>query len=189
MMASLSHIYIVDPGTAWSVLDFWTDDTVFCNDPSSGCPFQRPPRRMPPFFFVFPAPPTQTSQVRHCIRDAPLPAHNIGRLTYRLGSFYEPNMTFKLTTSCTRNQIQSPFIQIACHKEDNTDRKTASRGQRIFSIICAFKKKKTFPLKEGRMTTWSLKWIKKCVFVFTSVISRVGRKGGEKMSWKRLCDW
>lgn len=102
-----------------------------------------------PFFFVFPAPPTQTSQVRHCIRDAPLPAHNIGRLTYRLGSFYEPNMTFKLTTSCTRNQIQSPFIQIACHKEDNTDRKTASRGQRIFSIICAFKKKKNVPA-EGR---------------------------------------
>ena len=103
-IASLSHTYILDSGTARS----------------NGCPFQRPPQRVP--LLVFPAPGPQTFRVRHCILDAPLPADNIGQLTHRLGSFYEPNMTFKLTTSCARNQIQYPLIQIACHK-DNTDRK------------------------------------------------------------------
>lgn len=123
--------------------------------------------------FVFPAPGPQTSRVRHCILDAPLPADNIGRQTYRLGSFYEPNMTFKLTTSCARNQIQSPFIQIACH-EDNTARKPQLVVKRIFSIICAFKKKKTVPA-EGWQHGHSTE-SKNCVFVFTSVISRVGRR-------------
>lgn len=51
---------------------------------------------------------------------------------------------------------------------------TASRGQRIFSIICAFKKKKTVPA-EGWQHGHSTE-SKNCVFVFTSVISRVGRR-------------
>lgn len=189
MMASLSHIYIVDPGTAWSVLDFWTDDTVFCNDPSSGCPFQRPPQRMPPFFLFSLLP--QLKHLKSATASVTLHYRLIILADWHIGwaPFTSPTWHLNWRHPAPETKYNPPSSKLHATRRIIPTAKPHLVVSVSSVSFVHLKKKKTFPLKEGRMTTWSLKWIKKCVFVFTSVISRVGRKGGEKMSWKRLCDW